>query len=80
MHTVSHVVRTPSARVRRFGYKLQPPRFWLNGEIRVQCRDHFDRCATIGHLAQDAHTMGGAEGSDTFPHNGMVVRQYHRRC
>src|ERR1035438_4931247 len=52
-----------------------------NGQIRPECSDHFDSGATIADLAQDAHALGGAEGRDAFPHNGMVVGQYYGgRC
>ena len=35
--------------------------------------------APIGHLAQNADAMGGAEGRDTFPDDGVVVSQHHCR-
>src|ERR1035441_8240699 len=51
-----------------------------DGDIRVEGGDHLDGGAAIGDLPEDAHPMGGAEGGDAFPHNGMVVGEYHSRC
>ena len=69
----------PAARSSRIASTPEKPGHMQveDGEIRLQVQDGADRLFAIGALRQDLHAVGGAQGRQSLPYDGMIVRENH---